>query len=302
MRKAMVMCLVVYAAAIVAAQPYAYDARIGFGMAVPPSWQRLTRPPHGYPINNFLFGWQRTVDKARAVLVITTLPIVFEGTQPGAKQPSVDLGWLEATFRDYFTVDQGAVVTGVSKITLAGKPAVALEAVGVGNGIAINPRIGQERTKVLVCATLLSPNVALRVQYGAPEWLFGILAPEVRAALGTAHFGAPLATPPTVATIVPNEALREAVQKLAVQPLPAPAIAVFPASGVAEAAAPEMPYKEQSLLAPEQWQALEALARAKGISVGVLLRQIVDEYIQKHAQPSGEEKGAEQKENEKGKE
>jgi hypothetical protein len=47
---------------------------------------------------------------------------------------------------------------------------------------------------------------------------------------------------------------------------------------------------------------LEALARAKGISVGALLRQIVDEYIQKHAQPSGEQKEAEKKETEKGKE
>jgi uncharacterized protein YdaT len=60
--------------------------------------------------------------------------------------------------------------------------------------------------------------------------------------------------------------------------------------------------KEQSILAPEQWKALEALARAKGISVGALLRQIVDEYIQKHAQPLGEQKEAEKKETEKGKE
>jgi hypothetical protein len=295
MRKAMVACLVVYAAARAVAQPYAYDARVGFGMAVPPSWQRLTRAPHGYPINNFLFGWRRAVDKTHAVLVVTILPIVYEGIQPGAKQPSVDLGWLEATLRDYFTVDQGAVVTGVSKITLAGKPAVAIEVVGVGNGIAINPRIGQERTRVLVCATLLSPNVALRVQYGAPEWLFGILAPEVRAALNTAHFGAPLPSPPAVTTTVPNEVLQEAVQKSAIQPLPAPAISAT------ETVTPAAPLKEQVLLAPEQWQALETLAKAKGISVGALLRQIVDEYLQKHAQPP-KEQGTGQKESEKGKE
>jgi hypothetical protein len=118
------------------------------------------------------------------------------------------------------------------------------------------------------------------------------LAPEVRAALSTAHFGPPPATPPAIAETVPSEVLREAIKKATVQPLPAPAIAELTATAV----------KEQSILAPEQWKALEALARAKGISVGALLRQIVDEYIQKHAQPLGEQKEAEKKETEKGKE
>jgi len=278
------------------AQTYTYDARIGFGMAVPPTWQKLTRAPQGYPTNNFLFGWQRTVDRAKAVLVVTVMPIVTEGTQPGVKQPTLDLSWLEATMRDYFAVDQGALVTAVSKITLAGKPAVAIEAVGIGNGIAINPRIGQERTKVLCCVTFLSQTRILRVQYGAPEWLFNALAPEVRAAIKTAHFGAPPATPPAITEIVPDEVLQEALKKaaaqLTVQPLPAPVVTELTTTAV----------KEQSILAPEQWKALEALAKAKGISVGALLRQIVDEYIQKHAQSSGEQKGAEQKETEKGKE
>jgi hypothetical protein len=280
------------AVTVAVAQTYTYDARIGFGMAVPPTWQKLTRAPQGYPINNFLFGWQRTVDGAKAVLVVTVVPIVTEGTQPAVKQPTLDLGWLEATMRDYFAVDQGALVTAVSRITLAGKPAVAIEAVGIGNGIAINPRIGQERTKVLCCVTFLSPTSILRVQYGAPEWLFNALAPEVRAALSTAHFGPPPATPPAIAETVPSEVLQEAIKKATVQPLPAPAIAELTATAV----------KEQSILAPEQWKALEALARAKGISVGALLRQIVDEYIQKHAQPLGEQKEAEKKETEKGKE
>ena len=294
-RVTVVIWCLCFTATIVVAQPYIYDARTGFGMAVPSVWQKLPRAPQGYPTNNFLFGWQRTVGTARAVLVVTLLPIVTEGAAPTTKQPSVDLGWLEATMRDYFAIDQGAVVTGVSKITLAGKPAVAIEAVGIGNGIAINPRIGQERTKVLCCVTFLSPTSVLRVQFGAPEWLFNALTPEIRAALNTAHFGPPLSTPPVITEIVPNEVLQEALKKAAVQPLPAPATVV---TELATTAA----LKEQALLAPEQWQALEALAKAKGVSVGSLLRQIVDEYLQRHAQLLKEQKETERKDTEKGKE
>ncbi|MCS7225190.1 MAG: hypothetical protein NZ959_11670 [Armatimonadetes bacterium] len=38
-------------------------------------------------------------------------------------------------------------------------------------------------------------------------------------------------------------------------------------------------FKETSLLSPDQWQALEAIAKEEGVDVGVLLRKIVDDFI-----------------------
>ncbi len=257
-------------------ESYAYSPTFNLGLAVPLGWQKLSKAPHGYPTQNFLFGWQRSVGKdIVGVIVVSRLPVIVEG--PVTQPVQVNLDFVAKTFTDYFA-ELGAS-TQVQKISLAGRDAVAVFARGVGNGIAVNPRIGTRLTRVVWYGLLLSPSVIIRIQFGALDEIFDALLPDFLASLQTLHFGP---TPPPVKPMpssVSDEKLVALIQEAAKAKSQTISLPALPPP-----AAPTAPLKEQLLLAPEQWEKLEAIAKEKGISIGALLRQIVDEFLKQYPQ------------------
>ncbi len=248
---------------------YTYSPTFGLGMSVPLGWMKLDKAPHGYPTQNFLFGWRRSIGKDVAVIIVSRLPVSIEG--PAGTPIQVNLEFITNTFTDYFN-ELGASIQ-VQKVTLGGKEAIAVFARGVGNGIAINPRIGTRLTRVVWCGLPLSSSLILRVQFGAPDELFDHILPDFIVALQTFHFGPPNPPAQPLASQISEEKLKALVVEKAKVQETAPPVLPSPTVTVS---------KEQTLLAPEQWTALEAIAREKGISVGALLRQIVDEFLKRY--------------------
>ncbi|MFN3422048.1 MAG: hypothetical protein ACK40X_10035 [Armatimonadota bacterium] len=256
---------------------YAHSPTFNLGLAVPSGWQRLSKAPHGYPTQNFLFGWQRSVGKdIVGVIVVSRLPVVAEG--PTSQPINVDLDFVANTFTDYFS-ELGAS-TQVQKISLAGRDAVAVFARGVGNGIAINPRIGTRLTRVVWCGFPLSPSMIVRIQFGALDEVFDALLPDFHASLQTFHFGPPS---PLLAKPIPSSVSDEQLVALIREAAKAKPQTISPPI-LPPPTVPAAPTKEQILLAPEQWEKLEIIAKEKGISVGTLLRQIVDEVLKQYSQ------------------
>lgn len=80
---------------------YAYSPTFGLGMSVPLGWVKLDKAPHGYPTQNFLFGWRRSIGKDVAVIIVSRLPVSVECP---AKTPiQVNLEFIANTFTDTST-------------------------------------------------------------------------------------------------------------------------------------------------------------------------------------------------------
>jgi len=200
---------------------YNYHTRLGFGMSAPqPGWTRLGKAPQGYPEGDFVFGWERSVDGKRAVIVVTKIGISVEGKT--ALKETFSPTRIGDVFKDYIASTLGGWDIKPSNVQLGGKAAICVEAEGTGNGVMANPRLGAERTRMQWIGTALSPYEILRVQLAAPSAMFEVLRPEFAQVLASVHFGPKDIPAQAPASTVTDEQIRAAIPASAPVPVAAP--------------------------------------------------------------------------------
>lgn len=275
-----------------------YDPTLEVGLAVPQGWRKLTSTPKGYPEDDFRFGWKRQIGNQIAVISVLTHMLVVDnedGTPAtSARMSQINAGKiidaLRPAFEEHFQQRLAEVTITMPRI--AGHLALRADAKGAGNGIVIDARYGRIPTYEVWCAVPYRGQILL-IQFGAPLQVADLLLPDFEYAISSLSFG----TPPGVSSIPPSgvtdEQLLVRMQNDARPPqngIPenrAPLIAVSPPATGENV-------RERKLLAEEQWTQLEAIARAQGIDVGALLRQIVDEFLKRIRQGNPPNSGGSQ--------
>ena len=253
---------------------YQHTAKFSMGVAVPSGWQLMSSRPRGYPIDNFVFGWKRTLGNREVAIVVCTLPFEIEGQpKPGTSTPALSTT-LVARALTNFLREQGAGVEAFNTLVVGGKPSTMTTASGIGSGIVLGSRYGSTRTRAALCNVIATSRLVMQFWYVAPEDLFDLGLSDFTATLATVHFGS--AQPPT-------QPLPSRIPAMPSTVPPTPPMR-FPAPGEPQIR-PAVPdtatttIMERQLLSTEQWRSLESAAARQNLGLGALLRQLVDEYL-----------------------
>lgn len=255
---------------------YAYDSNLHIGMCVPDGWQALKEPPPGYPEAGYLFGWFRAAGPSAAKITVVKVELAFEGR--GAI-PQQDMDVLARGLRGMLE-DLGYTVHDESRFSMAGRPAVRLM-----GGIPSKSGAHDDPAAPMVSwrAFYLDDTTAVVFQLHAAAALYHAVARDFEAAIRTLHSGPRNPAPVQPESTITHEILAEAVARLAPDYNPSAPPNPHVAAQPTERTTPSQPHvtPEFSYLAPQQWRALEEIAKRRGISVERLLREIVDDYIAK---------------------